>query len=238
MPDQPKQAKISFLRSVLGSPRRVLFILSSLVPLLGVFSHPPGVTLILYSIYVWARLLPPRLWQRIGPCIPRSVIFIFLALLVCVLTESLAWLTNYFDDFRNPGALFSINYLKDLGIGSGYYLGFALAVIPVVMRFRFTAGELFCTYGAFGMFLEQQGAVAKAAYATAMNGNLLLAVIMFLYVFAVHGSIAGLMFMPVEHRYPSPSRSRWRYPIVLVAMAVGVFLGTYVSATLTSYLMK
>jgi hypothetical protein len=66
----------------------------------------------------------------------------------------------------------------------------------------------------YGVFLEQQGAVFQAGLESMPAG-----LILWLYVFIVYGSAAGLAFLPFEGALASPKalRPAWRFPVALAA---------------------
>jgi hypothetical protein len=173
----------------------ILFILSGSVPLLGLLSKPAGWMLCLYSIYVLAYCLKTVQWRNAFSSFPVWLAGVGSAVAVGTLTETLAWLQNYGEGFRSQGALFSPNLFQDIVKGWGYYLVLVFAYLVLTKFYFFSAVQSFLVYGFCGMFLEQRGAVAKIAFSRGPMGLL-----MFAYLFVVHGSIMGLIVLPLEGR--------------------------------------
>ena len=117
------------------------------------------------------------------------------AIAIGALTETLAWLQNYGEGFKNPGALFSPDLLQDIAKGSGYYLVLVLIYLAISRFYILSAAQSFLAYGLCGIFLEQRGAAARVAFSAGPFGILMIA-----YLFVVHGSILGLIVLPFEGR--------------------------------------
>ena len=173
----------------------ILFALSAVVPLLGLFRKPAGWMLCLYSIYVLAYAWKTNQWRKAFSNWPVWVAGIASSIVVGTLTETLAWLQNYGEEFKNQGALFSTHLVQDIVVGWGYYLVLVLAYLVLTKFYYLSAAKSFLVYGICGIFLEQRGAVAKAAFSAGPVGLLMIT-----YLFAVHGSIMGLIVLPLEKR--------------------------------------
>jgi len=217
-----------------GGWRGRLLLLSGLVPLLGLFARPPDVMLLIYTVFVATYAMRGRLraWTERLPG-PATLHLVALFVLSGTLTESLAWLSNYLKAAPDP-ALFHPQLGADLIIGFGFYGGWAVAWRIALQRFRYTLVEAFVITGVQGIFFEQLGAVFLAMLAAAPTnpaGSLLFGV----YVFAVHGSAAGLALVPVLHRFDAPGRSeRWlRYPAAVALMVGCAFVGAWLAAVAT-----
>ena len=159
-------------------------------------------------------------------------IVITTGVLVLFLTETLAWLNNYFEGFKYPGALYSVNYFEDLLIGSGFYIGVTIVWLLVNKYFFFSITQAFVTYGFFGIFLEQSGAIFRLATET-LKSNPAFALFMILFVFLVHGSILGLIHLRLAPRFTGSRRTIWKYPLAIIAIWIGVFFGTAFSSLLS-----
>lgn len=209
------------------SARRALFILSGLIPLLGLFSRPPSTASLIYSVFVAAWFLRPRLKaiaDRLpGP--PRLYVILFF-ILSGSLTETFAWLNNYLEAAKEP-TLFHPQLLADLIIGVGFYGAWAIAWLIALRWFRFTLAEAFWVTGIQGIFFEQLGAVFLQMLAV-IAVNPLQSLLFGLFVCVVHGSATGLALNPILHRLDDPAQSRsWaRFPVVSALMVGLAFIGT------------
>jgi len=172
-----------------------LFVISGVLPLLGLLKKPAGWMLCLYSIYVAAYAWKGIPWRKAFSDRPVWAAGVASAIVVGALTETLAWLQNYGEGFKNRGALFSPHLLQDIAMGWGYYLVLVLAYLFLTKFYSFSAAKSFLVYGFCGIFLEQRGAVAKAAFSAGPVGLATIA-----YLFVVHGSIMGLIVLPLEKR--------------------------------------
>jgi len=205
---------------------RVALGLSALIPLLALFSKPPGTALLIYTLFVLGVLLRKPITALADRLTGRPEPYLFLTFLVSgSLTELFAWLNNYLEAAAQP-ALFHPQLGADLIVGFGFYGGWAFAWIIVLRRYRFTLREVFLVTGIQGIFFEQLGAVflmMVKLFAT----NPLLSLVFGLYVCAVHGSAAALAVLPWLQRFDTPTSRHWaRFPIVIALMVGGAFLGT------------
>lgn len=213
--------------------RRILFAVSGLVPLLGLFSKPPDTALLIYTVYV-AAYFGRRHLAALADRLPGPP---FLTLCTCFLvsgslTETFAWLSNYLQRRPEP-ALFHPQLFADLIVGVGFYQGWAVAWWLTLRFFRFTVAEAFLVTGLQGIFFEQLGAVAREM-AKDFPTRPLESILMGLYVLAVHGSAVGLALLPVHHQFDVPSRSRTfvRFPVVIVLMVALAVAGCWLIAGL------
>jgi hypothetical protein len=209
--------------------RRIGLILTMLIPLLGLLSRPPDIMALLYSVFGVVYLFRGRL-KRTCDAVPVGAAWklTLLFLLTGALTEGLAWTNNYLKEAKEP-ALFHPQLIPDLIIGIGFYGGWAAAWLIALRWFRFSTPQAFVLTGLQGIFFEQLGAVFQAMLAV-LSTNPPMSVVFGLYVFAVHGSIAGIALAPVlpDASQPDPlSRSaHWmRYPIAVVLMVGLAFAG-------------
>lgn len=211
--------------------RSVLFVVSGLVPLLGLVQPPCDTTLLIYSCFVAAWYARPWLARSVD-ALPGSPAIKLVGLFIVSgsLTETFAWASNYFKAAPEP-ALFHPQLLVDLALGIGFYGAWAAGWLLAGRWFRFSLGEMFWVTGVQGIVFEQLGAVFLAMIRT-LTTNPLLALLMGVYVLAVHGSAVGLAMAPVAQHFDSPSKSNhWvRFPIVMVLMVGLAFLGTWLVA--------
>ena len=195
---------------------RFLFIASAAVPLLALCGAPPDPMLLIYSAFVVAWVVRER--SQGSPRLPGPAWLGYLVFMVLVgfLTETLAWLGNYLARAENP-ALLHPQLAYDLLLSPGIYAAWAVGWVIVTRRWRFPVAEVFVVQGIYGVFLEQQGAVFRAGWDTMPLGLLL-----WLYVFVVYGSAAGLVYLPFERALTSSHArtSRWRLPAALAAQFV------------------
>jgi hypothetical protein len=130
-------------------------------------------------------------------------------------TECLAWWSNYLARSPEP-ALFHPQLAYDLLIGLGFYTGNALAWALALRWFRFTPAQVFITQGAFGVFVEQDGAVFRMGLVSLPGGALL-----WLYVFLVYGSYIGIAHAFVQDAVAGKGRyNGWlKYAAALALIA-------------------
>lgn len=205
-----------------------MLVLTALVPLLGLTSRPPDVMLLIYTVFVAACLFQRRLAALVGRLPGPLALQLLLGFLISgALTESLAWANNFLKAAKEP-ALFHPQLGADLIIGIGFYGGWAAAWWIAFRWFRFKLWETFVITGLQGIFFEQLGAVFLAMVRT-WAANPFLSVVLGLYVFAVHGSAAGLAIAPVLQRLDAPARSRscLRFPVVIALMVSLAFAGCW-----------
>ncbi len=211
--------------------------LSGLLPLLGLFGRPADPMLLIYTTFV----VVCRWRARIGGVFDRVKISVEVKLFLCFLvsgslTETLAWLNNYLKAAPQP-AVFHPQLIADLILGIGFYGGWAVAWRVAFIWFRFSVAEAFVVTGLQGIFFEQLGAVARMILKLAPS-NPPLAALFALYVFAVHGSAAGLALAPVMHHFQSPTKSTHclRFPAVITLMVGLAFTGAWLAATVANWL--
>lgn len=229
--DRPPEARRSPRAVVL----RGLFVLSGLVPVLGLIGRPPDTMLLIYTVFVAACLLRrplAALADRVPG--PPAVALLLSFWLAGSLTEVLAWTNNYLKAAPEP-ALFHPQLGPDLIIGLGFYGGWAAAWGVACRWFRFTLAEAFVVTGLQGIFFEQLGAVFLLIVRV-FRDNPVQAVIVGVYVFAVHGSAVGLGLVPVLHRLDRPSTSRHvvRFAVVIVLMVGLAFAGAWLATVAAS----
>ena len=154
-------------------------------------------------------------------------------LLAGSLTETLAWLNNYWKAATEP-ALFHPQLFADLILGIGFYGGWAAAWWIALRWFRFSLCEAFLVTGIQGIWFEQIGAVFKLMLQI-FKTNPVQSLIIGLYVVAVHGSAAGLGLAPVLSRFDTPEKSRsWmRFPLVIILMVGLAYAGSWLIAMAT-----
>lgn len=191
---------------------RILFIVSGIIPLLSLCGTPPDTMLLIYTIFVAARVLRGR-GQASGPGLGRRVWLRYLLAMVLVgfLTEFLAWASNYLGRAEEP-ALLHPQLLYDLVLSPGIYAAWAVGWILLARRWRYSLAEVFLLQGVYGVFVEQQGAILLQGWRV-----LPLGLILWLYVFVVYGSAAGIGYLPYENDlHTSRSKdSHWKYPAAL-----------------------
>jgi len=216
------------------SPRRaagLAFIASGAVPLLALCGAPPDPMLLIYSVFVGAWVLRGRT-SIFGRRLPGPVWLHYFVLMVLVgfLTETLAWGGSYLARAEQP-ALLHPQLFYDLLLSPGIYAAWAVGWIVLTRRWRFSLVEVFIVQGIYGVFLEQQGAVFLKGLEAMPLG-----LVLWVYVFVVYGSAAGLAYLPVAADLPAARAraSRWKIPAALViqfvttavvAMGWTVFLG-------------
>ena len=142
--------------------------------------------------------------------------YFVLMVLVGFLTETLAWAGSYLARAEQP-ALLHPQLLYDLLLSPGIYAAWAVGWIILTRRWRFSLAEVFIVQGVYGVFLEQQGAVFLKGLAAMPLG-----LVLWLYVFVVYGSAAGLAYLPFEADLPAAGArsSRWKVPAAMVIQFV------------------
>lgn len=207
---------------------KILFLITGLIPLLGLLGRPPGILFLIYSIFVffaiWER---GNFWRNFGINWPRWLAFFAAALIVGLFSETLAWLDQYIRGFDDPDSILAINY-PGIFFSLGYSAGLAAAFLFTLRYFSFSLTEAFVSLGLLGVYMEQDGTVLKSAIQSifANPAQTPFVFLLLLYTFIIYGSIVGLMYMPVERRYPQ-SRHKWhKYPIVMALVFFGVKIGT------------
>lgn len=209
-PKPPSQAR---------SPRaaRIAFVASGAIPLLALCGAPPDPMLLIYSVFVGAWVLRGRT-SISGRRLPGPVWLHYFVVMVLVgfLTETLAWAGSTLARAEQP-ALLHPQLLYDLLLSPGIYAAWAVGWIVLTRRWRFTLAEVFALQGIYGVFIEQQGAVFLKGLQVMPLG-----LVLWLYVFVVYGSAAGLAYLPFENDLASPQArpSRWKLPAALVVQFV------------------
>ena len=212
--------------------KNALLVVSGLVPLLGLFSRPPGTMLLIYTFFVVVFLFRNKLTALFEHLPGHTFLHLFILFLLSgSLTETLAWIGNFLKGAQEP-ALFHPQLIPDLILGIGFYGGWAIAWLIAFRWFRFTLLEAFVVTGFQGIFFEQLGAVFVEMLSV-FASNPLLSILLGAYVFLVHGSVTGLAFAPLIRRFDLPHRSRhWvRFPVVIALMISLAFIGTWLMNT-------
>jgi len=216
-----------------GRSWRIPFIVTGLVPLLSIVQRKPD-ALLIYSVFVAVCLMRRQLTalaDRLpGPTVLHLIVFFVAA---GELAEAFAWIGNYTKQSPHPGLLHP-QFFANAILAVGLYSGWAVAWLIVFRWFRFTLAEAFLVTAFQGVFLEGFGKVVIRMIAV-LPSNPLLAIMMGVYVAAVHGSVVGIALAPIVHRYDDSGKSRhWmRYPLVIVLVVVLVIVGCQLMALLT-----
>lgn len=183
---------------------------SGALPILALCGAPPDTMLLIYTVFVAAMALRGRI--RVGglPGPPWLRYLVFMVL-TGFLTETLAWLSNYLSRAEQP-ALLHPQLAYDLLLSPGIYGAWAVGWILLTRRWRFSVADVFVVQGIYGVFIEQQGAVFMEGLEVMPAG-----LILWLYVFIVYGSAAGLAYLPVEGTLAAATAksSRWKFPAAL-----------------------
>ena len=208
--------------------KTALLVVSGLVPLLGLFSRPPDTMLLIYTIYVVIFLFRRKLTRFLEHLPGHTSLYLFILFLLSgSLTETLAWTNNFLKEAQEP-ALFHPQLIPDLIVGIGFYGGWAIAWLIAFRWFRFTLFEVFVVTGFQGIFFEQLGVVFLEMLRV-FASNPLQSILLGVYVFAVHGSAAGLALAALIDRFDLSHKSRhWVRFLVVVALMVSLaFIGTW-----------
>lgn len=211
----------------------VLLGLSALLPLPGLLAAPHDTMLPIYTLFVGAVFLRRPLEAAVVRIrLPRGLAFGLLVLASGLLTETLAWLSNYLSRAPEP-ALFHPQLAYDLLLSPVVYGGWALAWPLLMRRWRFSLAEVFVIQGLYGILLEQEGIIFRQGLAAMPWGLVLWA-----YVFLVYGSAIGLAYLPFERSYAGEGRRRgWaRLPVALGATLVATVVSSLVWMAVLSLL--
>jgi hypothetical protein len=196
---------------------RWLFALSGLLPTLPLLNPQPDPTLLIYSLFVLTYFIRRRgarfeAQAARGSAWPFGLAIVGAGLLV----ECLAWTSNFVKCAPQP-ALMHPQLLPDLALGVAFYGGWAIAWVVLLRYFSFSLRQVFCAQGAFGVLIEQRGAIFLGGLATMPLGLALWA-----YVFLVYGSVVGIAYLLFGERLRGLSeRNRWwKYPLAWLAIAL------------------
>jgi hypothetical protein len=203
--------------------RRLMLVISALLPLPGLLSSPPDSMLPIYSLFVVAVFARrPFEAAAVRLRISRPLAFALLVLASGLLTETLAWTSSYLARDPEP-ALLHPQLAYDLLLSPVVYGGWALAWPILMRRWQFTLAEVFSVQGVYGILIEQQGAVLRQGLASLPWG-----VVLWAYVFLVYGSAIGLAHLPFERAYAADDRRRgWlRLPMALIAMLLATIVSS------------
>lgn len=198
-----------------GSQRFWLTV-AGLLPLLGLLNQPPDTMLPIFSIYVafvWLRR--PLAGYVAKLPLPGWAAFALVMTLTGFLTEILAWTGSYLAAEKEP-ALFHPQLGADLLSSIPFYGMWTLGWLFLRTRYGYTVKERFFYQGLYGVLVEQLGAVLLAGLLSMPVG-----LILWLYVFLVYGSAAGMATMPFDAdftKHADRAVSRKRKTIVTFAV--------------------
>ncbi len=200
---------------------RFVLVASALLALLySVLAGPDPLTMYaIWAIAYW-RAWRLRLWRG------RWLVAVTTA---CLLLETLAWYSNYQE--RNPTpALFHPQLLPDLLMSVGVYSAWALVWGFVRAHYRLTMPFVFLVHGAYGVFIEQLGAVFFAGLAALPAGLFLWA-----YVFIAYGATMALALYIARPDAPPNRPSGLRVAVFIFA---ALFVATFLTAGLWGLLLE
>jgi hypothetical protein len=201
---------------ILRGVRLGLLAFSGLLPLLLLLEDQPDPTLLIYSGFTLLVLASPLL-RRVVCAIPLPSALLFGGLIVGAgwALELLAWLNNVLRCHPDPPLLHP-QLFPDLIAAVGFYGSWGVAWALLLRRYHFTLPQIFFTQGAYGILIEQQGAIFLQGLVTMPLGLLI-----WLYALLVYGAIIGSAYCLVGPRFEQRSelRDHWRkYPIALVSI--------------------
>lgn len=208
---------------------RLFFIISGIVPLLGLLVSPPSTTSVIYTLFVFAvSTRVGDIWKSFGSRLPRLWTLLLSSFLIMVVAETFAWFDSYVRRFAEEGVLLSTSYASDLALGFGYYGGFAFALFLASTFFKFRVSEIFIVSGLVGILLEQDGGVITTVLSSLITDPIS-AIFLAIFTFAVYGSIGGLIYMPVEQREAGRRSSVFKYIVLAFLIAFCTKIGTGIS---------
>lgn len=193
---------------------KILLIISAFIPILGLLGKPPDTMLLIYSFFVLAYLFKDYFRTKFSR---RPLKFFLLIVLTGLFAEVLAWLNNYLAKRPDP-ALFHPQLFFDLLIGLSQYGAWALALVILTKKFKYSLWELFILLGIYGVVLEQKGMIFIQGLT-----HMPLGLLMWAYIFVVYGSIIALAFVLAGNKVELVKSNSWiKYPTALVfIMALG-----------------
>ena len=155
---------------------RSLFVLSGLLPILALLNPQPDPTPLIYSIFVLTYVIRRRS-ASISEEARASTWSFGLAIV---------GYGNFVKCAPQP-ALMHPQLLPDLALGIAFYGGWAIAWVVLLRYFSFSLRQVFCAQGAFGVLIEQRGAIFLSGLAVMPFG-----LVLWTYVFLVYGSVVGI----------------------------------------------
>lgn len=168
-----------------------LLILSAIIPLLGLLKSPQDTLLPIYSIFV-LLFVARNIFKRNSDNFPDPKFpfrFAFLIFVCGMIAEVLAWGVGFLKHAENP-ALFHPQLVFDLLIGIGQYGAWGVVWYFWSKRYSFSVSKVFLLQGIYGVLLEQKGAIFIQGLLQMPAG-----IVLWLYVFAVYGSIAAIAYL-------------------------------------------
>lgn len=212
--------------------KKIIFALSGLVPLPGLFSKDP--TLLIYSLFVFAFFLRLKFVSFISKInLSAASKFALLVILSGFLTETFAWLGEFLQRAPEPKLLHP-QLIPDLISSVGFYGSWAVAWILLLKRYQFTLPQVFILQGLYGVLIEQRGAV----FLTGLSG-MPLGLIFWLYVFLVYGSAIGLPYLLTKDQFISQgkSNSKFKYLPAFILMFVSSLVILMIWGLLTGWFL-
>jgi hypothetical protein len=224
-------------REIMNKVGIILLGLSGIIPFGGLFSSPPDLMLLVYTLFVVLVLFRRRIRRAVERIpLPPSLQFIIFSIVSGWIGEVCAWSGAYAERSAHP-ALLHPQLIPDLVLAIGFYAGWAAGWLILFLFCRVSVAGVFITTGIFGVFVEQDGAIAKMVW-NQFSAHPLLAAWLALYVFAVYGSLICNGYLPVRdllhRRHP---RLAWlkkpgvelacrylKYPVAVALMWLGILL--------------
>lgn len=193
--------------------KKVLLIISALIPLIGLFRFPPDALLPIYSVFIFLLFFGRKFFDRNATNSNFPVKFAILIFATGMVAEILAWSVGFFKHAENP-ALFHPQLVYDLLIGISQYGAWAAVWYFWSKRYTFSISKVFLLQGIYGVLLEQKGAIFIQGLL-----HLPLGIIFWAYVFVVYGSIPAIAYllsgeMASEGRKPS----LLKYVLILLSL--------------------
>jgi uncharacterized membrane protein len=206
----PRGARLVTRRRV----RHIGLLVSGCLPLLLLLDRPPSLSPLIYSCVVLAWFARQRRgWSAAGGALVDGRWLPPLIVLSGFLAEILAWTDSYLRCEEQP-ALLHPQLLPDLLLSIGFYGSWAIAWALLTRWFAFGSLGVFATQGAYGVMVEQQGAILVQGLAAMPLGLALWA-----YVFVFYGSIVTLPYLLVEPVGGADGRRRWfQYPLAFLVL--------------------
>lgn len=169
-----------------------LFILSALIPLLGLFKSPADPLLPIYTVFSALFFIKKRFYRQepeTNITSGSNIKFAFLIVAVGLTAESLAWGVNFLAKSENP-TLFHPQLFYDLIISLAMYSSWAIVWFFWSKKYAFSLTQVFILQGVYGILLEQKGAIFIQGLL-----NMPIGILFWAYVFVVYGSITCLAYL-------------------------------------------
>ena len=146
---------------------------------------------------------------------PTLLKFLILGILTGLLTETLAIMNNLHLPAAEK-ALFNPDPVMNIIVSFGYYIPLIIAWFFVLKKYKFKTSQIFIISGIIGVFAEGVGAAL-------LSFNILV----WIYVFLVHGSIVALPFSILQDEFSKfkTKDKKTKYLIAIIPTIIAFIIG-------------